>query len=118
VRHQNSVFHDLLKRVPWAEFDRLVAAHKADHRVRRLLTKSQFIALYGQLSGAGRLREIVGGLESHDGDGHVVVRQRLTRARVLPFFAKLPRCRIGIEACAHLALLAAGTPGAGAMTCG
>jgi Domain of unknown function (DUF4372)/Transposase DDE domain len=66
VRHQNSVFHDLLKRVPWAEFDRLVAAHDADRRVRRLPTKSQFIALlYGQLSGAASLREIVGGLESH-----------------------------------------------------
>jgi len=66
VRHQNSVFHDLLKRVPWAEFDRLVAAHNADRRVRRLPTKSQFIALlYGQLSGAASLREITGGLESH-----------------------------------------------------
>jgi len=66
VRHQNSVFHDLLKRVPWDEFDRLTTEHKADHRVRRLSTKSQFIALlYGQLSGAASLREIVGGLESH-----------------------------------------------------
>ena len=66
MRHQNSVFHDLLKRVPWAEFDRLVAAHGADHRVRRLPTKSQFIALlYGQLAGAASLRDIVGGLESH-----------------------------------------------------
>ncbi len=66
MRHQNSVFHDLLKRVPWAEFDRLVAAHNADRRVRRLPTKSQFIALlYGQLSGAASLREITGGLESH-----------------------------------------------------
>lgn len=66
MRHQNSVFHDLLKRVPWVEFERLVAEHGADHRVRRLPTKSQLIALlYGQLSGAASLREIVGGLESH-----------------------------------------------------
>jgi transposase len=66
VRHHNSVFHDLLKRVPWAEFDRLTNEHGADRRVRRLPTKSQFIALlYGQLSGAASLREIVGGLESH-----------------------------------------------------
>jgi len=66
VRHQNSVFHDLLKRVPWGEFERLVAAQGADHRVRRLSTKSQLIALlYGQLSGAVSLREIVAGLESH-----------------------------------------------------
>lgn len=66
MRHQNSVFHDLLKRVPWAEFDRLSEEHRADRRVRRLTTRSQFIALlYGQLSGACSLREIVGGLESH-----------------------------------------------------
>lgn len=66
MRHHNSVFHDLLKRVPWGEFDRLVSEYRADHRVRRLPTKSQFIALlYGQLSGAASLREIAGGLESH-----------------------------------------------------
>lgn len=66
MRHQNSVFHDLLKRVPWAEFERLVAQYEADRRVRRLPTKSQFVALlYGQLSGASSLREIVGGLGSH-----------------------------------------------------
>ena len=66
MRHHNSVFHDLLKRVPWAAFDRLVAIHGADRRVRRLPTKAQLIALlYGQFSGAVSLREIVGGLESH-----------------------------------------------------
>ena len=66
MRHQNSVFHDLLKRVPWDVFERLVTAHEADWRVRRLTTKDQFIALlYGQLSGASSLREIVGGLGSH-----------------------------------------------------
>lgn len=66
MRHHNSVFHDLLKRVPWAEFERLTKEHRADHRVRRLSTKNQFIALlYGQFSGAASLREIVGGLESH-----------------------------------------------------
>lgn len=66
MRHQNSVFHDLLKRVPWDVFDRLVAEHEADWRIRRLSTKDQFIALlYGQLSGATSLREITGGLESH-----------------------------------------------------
>lgn len=66
MRHQNSVFHDLMKRVPWDAFERLVAEHGADWRVRRLSTKDQLIALlYGQLSGASSLREIVGGLESH-----------------------------------------------------
>jgi hypothetical protein len=66
MRHHNSVFHDLLKWVPWAELDRLVIEHKSDKHVRRLTTKSQLVALlYGQFAGASSLREIVGGLESH-----------------------------------------------------
>jgi IS4 transposase len=66
MRHHNSVFHDLLKRVPWGKFSELVVEHGSDKHVRRLSTKDQFIALlYGQLSGASSLREIVGGLESH-----------------------------------------------------
>jgi hypothetical protein len=32
MRHQNSVFHGLLKLLPWGEFDRLVTAHRADSR--------------------------------------------------------------------------------------
>ncbi|MBI1779224.1 MAG: DUF4372 domain-containing protein, partial [Proteobacteria bacterium] len=40
MRHQNSVFHSVHKHVPWVEFDRLVAAHEADYRVRRLPTRS------------------------------------------------------------------------------
>jgi transposase len=35
-----------------------------------------------------------------DADGAVIVRQRLTRGRMLKFFAKLPAGLIGIEACA------------------
>lgn len=35
-----------------------------------------------------------------DAAGGVVLRQRLTRSRMLKFFAKLPSCLIGIEACA------------------
>jgi IS4 transposase len=67
MQHQNSVFHDLLKHVPWSEFARLVEAHGADARIRRLTTKSQFVALlYGQLSGASSLREITTGLASHE----------------------------------------------------
>src|SRR3546814_8555108 len=34
-----------------------------------------------------------------DAAGEVVVRKRLSRARVIPFFAKLPRCLVDIEAC-------------------
>jgi transposase len=32
-----------------------------------------------------------------DADGEVVVRRRLRRSRVLPFFATVEPCRIGIE---------------------
>lgn len=66
MRHQNSVFHSVMKQVPWGEFDRLVGAHGTDYRVRRLTTKDQFVALlFGQLSGASSLREIELGLASH-----------------------------------------------------
>jgi len=35
-----------------------------------------------------------------DADGTVVIRKRIGRARVLEFFADLPPCRVGMEACA------------------
>jgi IS4 transposase len=66
VRHQNTVFHQVLKHVPWDAFERLAKEHGADARIRRLSTKSQFIGLlFGQFSGAVSLREIVEGLASH-----------------------------------------------------
>jgi len=65
MRHENSVFHQLQQHVPWSVFDTLVDEHKADHRVRRLNTKSQFLALlFAQLAGAASLREIEAGLMS------------------------------------------------------
>jgi hypothetical protein len=64
--HHNTVLRDILKLVPWHRFEALVEEHDADARVRRLSTKGQFVALlYGQLSGASSLREIVTGLSSH-----------------------------------------------------
>jgi hypothetical protein len=66
MQHKNSVFHGLLKHVPWGGFEELVEQHGADFRVRSLPSKTQLIALlYGQLSGAQGLREIIGALESH-----------------------------------------------------
>lgn len=66
MRHHNSVFHSVLKHVPWHRFDRLVDEHDADKHVRRLTTKNQLIALvYAQLSGAKSLREIESALTSH-----------------------------------------------------
>lgn len=66
MRHDNSVFHSLQRHIPWPVFDALVDKYGADRRVRRLDTKSQFLALlFGQLSGAASLREIEAGLSSH-----------------------------------------------------
>src|SRR5829696_7067914 len=45
MRHENSVFHGLLKHVPWHRFESLVEDHGADARVRKLSTKSQLVAL-------------------------------------------------------------------------
>jgi IS4 transposase len=66
MRHENSLFHGVLQFVPWQTFDRLVDKHKADRGVRRLSTKSQFVALvHAQLSGVVSLREIEATLGSH-----------------------------------------------------
>ena len=87
--HHNSVFHDLLKLVPWPRFEALVARHEADKHVRGLSTKSQFVAmLYAQFSGAVSLREIVGGLGSHQSQlyhvgGREVRRSTLADANAL-----------------------------------
>jgi hypothetical protein len=66
VRHQNIVFHAILKFVPMAVLDRLVEQHNADWDARVLKTKAHLIAmLYAQLCGARSLREIETGLKSH-----------------------------------------------------
>jgi len=67
MRHQNSVFHSLLKHVPWHKFEQVVEKHDADALSRKLDTKRHFIALlYGQMSGATSLREVVTGMASHE----------------------------------------------------
>ena len=38
----------------------------------------------------------VHGVDAH---GKVVVRRQLSRSKVLPFFAQLSTCRVGMEAC-------------------
>ncbi|WP_157835820.1 DUF4372 domain-containing protein, partial [Agrobacterium larrymoorei] len=52
MRHQNSVFHQIQKHVPWQVFEGLVDKYKGDHRVRRFSMKDQLLALlFAQLSG-------------------------------------------------------------------
>jgi len=41
VRHHNSVFHDLLKRVPWDKFERLTKEHGADRPVYVAVTAAK-----------------------------------------------------------------------------
>ncbi len=64
--HQNIVFHELLKHIPWTVLDRLVEEHHADPDPRGLKTRAHLIAmLYGQLCSARGLREIETNLRSH-----------------------------------------------------
>jgi hypothetical protein len=66
MRHHNTVFHSILKLVPWHAMDRLVDQFGTNKRVRRLTTQNQFTALlYGQLAGIDSLRAIEAGFESH-----------------------------------------------------
>jgi IS4 transposase len=68
MRHHNTVFHAVLKLVPWHVLDRLVDESAANKKVRRLTTQDQFIALlYAQLAGSESLRAIEAGLASHAG---------------------------------------------------
>jgi IS4 transposase len=65
--HQNTVFHGLLKHLPWHKLDQSVEKHGADELSRTLTTKRHLLALlYGQLSGAVSLREVVTGMASYE----------------------------------------------------
>lgn len=68
MRHQNSVFHDIMKLIPWSVFDRLVEEHGTDELVRKFKTRHQLVALlFGQLAGANSLRAIEATMASHQG---------------------------------------------------
>src|SRR6266446_3601873 len=66
VPHQNIVFHDVLKHIPWRTVDQLVEQHDADWDDRCIKTRAHLIAmLYAQFFGARGLREIEANLKSH-----------------------------------------------------
>lgn len=68
MRHQNTVYHGLLKLVSRAQFDRLAKKHGMDFRVRELSTWTQFVAvLFAQLWGSSSLRDLITSLQSHLG---------------------------------------------------
>jgi len=91
MRHHNSVLHGLLKQIPWSRFDHLVEEHGADARVRRLTTKSQFVALlYGQLAGAVSLREIETAISSHSSQLYHLGAREVSRSTLADANAKRP----------------------------
>ena len=66
VRHQNIVFHGILKPVPWALVEQLENKHEAGRDPRCLKAKPHLIAmLFTQLFGLRSLRDIETNLLSH-----------------------------------------------------
>src|ERR1019366_10559045 len=66
VPHCNTVFRDILKLVPWTEFNRLVDKHRTGELARGFTPKRQLLALlFGQMSGASSLREIEACMSRH-----------------------------------------------------
>ena len=67
VPHHNSVFHDVLKLVPWWRLDDLTMELGTNAEARKLTPKQHLIAmLYAQLFGSPSLRAIENGLKSHE----------------------------------------------------
>jgi hypothetical protein len=78
VRHQNSVFHDLLKLIDWSTFDRLVLEHGNDELARNFTGRHHLTALvFCQLEGSHSLRAVEATMKSH-------------RARLYHVGAKVP----------------------------
>lgn len=66
MAHHNTVFHQVLRYIPWGQFDRSVQHHQADKGVRRLDSKTQLTAmLFHQFSTPGGLRPLIYGFNSH-----------------------------------------------------
>ena len=104
--HQNSVFHALTKQVDWTLFDRLVDQHGSDFRVRRLDSKSQFLALlFAQFAGASSLREIEAGLASHASQLYHLGAKPAARSTLADANAKRPWALFG-DLFAHMAATA------------
>lgn len=84
--HQNIVFHDVLKLLPWGHLDALTEELGTDAEARKLTTKQHLIAmLYAQLFGSPSLRAIENGLRSEEPrlyhlGGSVVKRSTLAEA--------------------------------------
>lgn len=92
VRHRDGGYPCGLSRQqicqPWIAFGILLCtAHKRRHADNE------------QLAQVFDLAKSVFQVHGIDAAGQAVVRKSLRRAQMLPFFAKLPPCLVGIEAC-------------------
>jgi Transposase DDE domain/Domain of unknown function (DUF4372) len=66
VRHQNIVFHGILKHIPWRILEALVEQYEPERDARELAAKPHLIALLlAQLGGLRSLRDIETNLKSH-----------------------------------------------------
>src|SRR5262249_25092782 len=86
----------LLRQERWSDLlrtrhHRLVSARSQLHRSHSQGREA------GRPSGAAKHVFQVHGI---DGEGTTVLRKRLRRSQVLGFFSRLPRCVVGLEACA------------------
>src|SRR5215510_11415136 len=89
--HHNTVFHELLKLIPWHVFDRLVDTYQADRRVRQLSTRNQFAAmLYAQLSDAQSLRSVEASFDCHAARLYHLGARELSRSTLADANAKRP----------------------------
>lgn len=60
MAHRSTIFAQLLKLIPKAEFKKIVAEYDGDKRCRSLFCWDQFVAmLFAQLSGCGSLRDLI-----------------------------------------------------------
>ena len=63
MRHELTVFEDVLKGIPWGTFDRLVVARGADDKTRSFDSRDHLVALIGAaLGGLNGLRQSIAGL--------------------------------------------------------
>ncbi len=93
--HQNSVFHSVLKHVPWPGFDRLVDEYNADKRCAHADDEGPIhrTALRAACPGAQSLREIEAGLESHSAKLYHLGAREVARATLADANAPRPwRC--------------------------
>lgn len=91
MRHHNTVFHAILKHVPWPVLDRLVDRFQANKKVRRLTTQDQFKALlYAQLAGNESLRAIVADFASHAGKLYHLGTSEVSRSTLADANAQRP----------------------------